>query len=246
MQSKVFYQTIGLVAITALSVQPAFAGPGGTIAKAAVNSFWGRVVLVLLVIFFLPLILWNMTREWLAIKRARSDLAYVAQHDQQFNWLKLKNRAKECVQRVHLGWQDGDLSDINAWMTSWYWQNQQSVFLNQWKAQGLVNVCKVKKINSVRPMYFSHTNENGVAHEGSDLVVLVTVKMQDYLEHKATGEIVEGCKKWKDVESVWTLTLTEGQWLVSDIEEGYESVSYANMRKFLPNIESTMKSSMNA
>lgn len=241
-----FYQVIGLFTLTLLSVQPAFAGPGGAIAKAAVDTFWGRVITGLIVVFFLPLILSFWLKETLAIRRARKDLAFVAKHDQQFNWLKLKSRAKECVQRVHLGWQDGDLSDISAWMTPWYWQNQQSVYLDQWKRQGHVNVCQVKKINSVKPIYFSHSNEDDIAHEGSQIVVLVDVKMQDYLKVEATDEIIEGDKKWKDVQSVWTLTMTDGQWLVSDIEEGHESYSYAGMRKLLPNIESTMMNNLNA
>jgi len=80
-----FYQVIGLFTLTLLSIQPAFAGPGGAIAKAAVDTFWGRVITGLIVIFFLPLILSFWLKETLAIRRARKDLAFVAKHDQMAN-----------------------------------------------------------------------------------------------------------------------------------------------------------------
>lgn len=236
----VFRYIVGATTVIALTLQPAFAGPGGKIASAAFETFWGRIILCLLVIFFLPLIVTILVQKNLATRRANKDLAYVAQHDKRFDWMNIKNRVKECFQRVHLGWQDGDLSDVSQWMTSWYWQNQQSVYLDQWKSQGLENVCRVKKINSMQPLLFIHRDQANTDHAHSKLVVSITAKMQDFLQEKATGKVVEGSKKWKSVETIWTFDFWDGQWFVSDIEESSYSHAYAKMRKNLPTIESTM------
>jgi len=229
-----------------LAIEPVLAGPGGRIASAAFQSFWGRVLLVILTLIFLPLILYTVLQEQLATRRARKDLQYVASRDPQFRWLDIKRRAKECFQRVHHGWQDGNLKDVTQWMTAWYWQNQQMVFLDRWESQGLVNVCEVKKIKNIRPLLFIHRNDDGKAHEGSTISLAIAANMQDYLKSKSTGEVVEGSKKWQDVETIWTLSFVDGEWLVADIEEAEESLAYAKMRKELPKIETTMVSQLGA
>ena len=55
---------------------PALAAPGGRIARAAFESFWGRVALVVLTIVFLPLIIISTMKERRAARRAQRDLAY--------------------------------------------------------------------------------------------------------------------------------------------------------------------------
>lgn len=57
MQTRRLYKLIGTFAILCLFVEPVFAGPGGRIASAVFESFWGRIILALLTLFFLPLIL---------------------------------------------------------------------------------------------------------------------------------------------------------------------------------------------
>lgn len=246
MGKQLLHSIVGIIVLTGLCIQPAIAGPGGRIAKAAYESFWGRIVLCLLVLFFLPLIVTILVQEKLATRRAKKDLAYIAQFDNRFSWLSIKNRAKECFHRVHLGWQDGDLSDVSQWMTSWYWQNQQSVYLDQWKRQGLENICNVKKITGMHPLLFLHSNKENTDHAESCIVVSITAKMQDYLKESATGKVVEGSKRWKEVETIWTFVFYEGEWIVSDIEEDSYSLAYAKMRKELPSIESTMGSKFDA
>ena len=74
--------TIGLVGF----VEPALAGPGGKIARAMFETFWGKVVLGLLTIFFLPLITYVIIREKIAERRARKFLSHMAQRDPLFDW----------------------------------------------------------------------------------------------------------------------------------------------------------------
>jgi len=245
MNKQIFYRLIGSAVVALLAVEPAMAGPGGQIARAAVDTFWGRIILGLLFIFFLPLILYILLREKLSERRARRDLAFMARHSAQFDWLKIQQRAKDCFLRVHSGWEKENLSQVSEWMTDWYWQNQQMVHLDRWKREGLVNVCKVKKITGIHPLLFVHRN-SGEEHEDSMIAILISANMQDYLQNRSTGKVVEGCKKFKEVETIWTFTLIDGSWMVSDIEEGSMSLAYAKQVKHLPDIESTIVSDLRA
>ncbi|MCP5160824.1 MAG: Tim44 domain-containing protein [Hahellaceae bacterium] len=228
-----------------LVVEPAFAGPGGKIASAVFESFWGKVVLGLLVIIFAPLIIYTLVKEKIAERRARRDLRFMAAYDAQFDWLAVQERVKDCFFRVHSGWEDENLAGVSDWMTSWYWQNQQSVHLNRWKKEGLINICNVKKIVGLKPLLFVHRNQ-GQEHENSMLVVSITARMQDYLKERASSRIVEGSKRFKEVETVWSFTFEQGSWKVSDIEDGSRSLDYANMVTELPAIESTVVSDLRA
>lgn len=226
-------------------VEPAIAGPGGKIARAAFESFWGRIALAVLMVLFAPLIAYIMLREKLAERRARRDLRFMAGYSPLFDWLQLQQRAKDCFFRVHSGWEDEDLSGVSHWMTDWYWQNQQLVHLEHWKNAGLKNICNVKKITAIKPLLFVHRNQ-GTEHEHSMAVLSITANMQDYLAKRVTGEVMEGSKKYKAVETIWSFTLQGGVWKVSDIEEGSMSLEYAKLTRELPPIESTVISELRA
>jgi hypothetical protein len=58
--------------------------------------------------------------------------------------------------------------------------------------------------------------------------------MEDYLEERATGRVVEGEKGYKDVESVWSFELQGGSWRVANIEEDSLTLVYAQMGNELP------------
>ncbi len=234
-----------ITVIALVAAEPALAGPGGKIARAVFESFWGKLALAVLTVIFLPLIIYVQVKEKRAERRARKDLQFMAAYGPQFDWLKIRQRIKDCFQRVHSGWEDEDLSGVADWMTDWYWQNQQLVYLEKWKQEGLRNVCKVKKINRIRPLLFAHRNGDK-GHEDSRLVVLIEAKMQDYLEDRATGKLVEGSRKFKDVGTVWTFTLHGGQWKVDDIEEDNTVLAYIDMARDLPDIESTLVSELEA
>ena len=235
---------LSVVAVATIS-EPALAGPGGKIARAVFESFWGKVLLGVLVIIFLPLIIYVLIKEKLAERRTKKDLRFMAGYSPLFEWLKIRERAKDCFLRVHSGWENEDLSGVSAWMTDWYWQNQQQVYLNKWKDNGLVNICSVQKIIGIKPLLFVHRNQ-GAEHEGSLVVVSIEAHMQDYLEERNTGDVVEGSKNFKDVETVWSFTLENGQWKVSDIEESDMTLAYAKEVAGLPRIETTVVSDLRA
>lgn len=221
------------------AAEPALAGPGGKIAAAVATTFWGKLFLGLLTILFLPLIIYVLIREKLSERRARKDLRFMAGYSATFEWLKIMERAKDCFYRVHSSWEQEDLSQVSAWMTDWYWQNQQIVHLNRWQREGLVNICQVEKITNIKPLLFVHRNR-GEEHENSMVVLSINAKMKDYLQNKASGALVEGDKSVKEVETIWSFTLEAGQWKVSDIEEGSMSLAYAKMVGELPPIETTL------
>lgn len=233
------------VFLTVLLIEPAMAGPGGKIASAAFETFWGRVALGILTIVFLPLIAYIMLREKFSERRARKDLRFMAGYSPLFEWLKLQERAKDCFFRVHSGWGKEDLSGVSGWMTDWYWQNQQMVHLDRWKEAGLVNICDVRKITAIKPLLFVHRNQ-GEEHEDSMVIISIEANMKDYLQERTTGKIVEGSKRYKEVETVWSFTLEAGVWKVSDIEEASMSLAYARMVKDLPAIETTVISELRA
>ncbi|MBT5235529.1 MAG: hypothetical protein HOM18_09565 [Candidatus Marinimicrobia bacterium] len=143
---------------------------------------------------------------------------------------------------MHKGWADENLSDVSQWMTDWYWQNQQQVYLEQWKKQGVRNVCNVKKLTSIKPILLQHKNHDQ-KHESSKLVVSITAKMNDYLEDINTGKVVEGNKKYKPVTTIWIFILEDEQWKVSAIEESETLMNFVKTSKDMPAIESTVSRS---
>jgi hypothetical protein len=245
MKRSAFYSLVTVVLLGLFIAEPALAGPGGKIASAMFETFWGKMALAGLTIIFLPLIIWVMVREKLSERRARKDLRFMAGYSPIFEWLKIQERVKDCFYRVHSGWEKEELSDVSGWMTDWYWQNQQMVHLDKWKREGLVNICDVKKITDIKPLLFVHRNHSA-RHEDSMLVVSVTANMKDYLQERDSGKVVEGSKRYKEVETVWSFTLEEGQWKVSDIDEGSMSLAYAKLVKDLPRIEDTVVADLRA
>jgi len=207
---------------------PAFAAPGGKIASAMFRTVPGKIVLALLVIIFLPLIVYVQITEAIAMRRTLRDLRQLAATDDTFDWLRLKERVTESFNRVHAAWRKEDMHEASAWMTDWYWQNQQLAHLDRWEEEGLVNHCRVKRIRNIRPLFVQYRTENGTP-EGSRLVVAIAADMEDYLAERATGKVVEGKKGYTEVEAMWTFTFERGRWLVANIEEGSLSLQYAKL-----------------
>lgn len=228
-----------------LIAEPALAGPGGRIARAAFETFWGRVALAILTIIFLPLIIVITFQEKIAERRARKDMRFMAGYSPLFEWLNIRNRAKDCFLRVHSGWRKEDLTQVTNWMTDWYWQNQQMVYLDKWKEEGLINICDVKRITKITPLLFMHKN-NGAEHEGSMVALSIDAEMKDLLQERQSGKIVQGSERYKIVNTIWSFTIENGLWKVSDIDEGSMSLEYAKLRKELPKIETTITTSLTA
>lgn len=215
-----------IVVLWLVIIEPAFAGPGGKIARVMFETFWGKIVLAVLVIILLPFILYVTIKEKIGERRARKDLRIMAKYDRNFEWMNIIQRASDCFYRVHAAWKKEDVSEAAEFMTSWYWQNQQMVFLDRWEREGLVNHCTVKRISGIKPLLFVHRSDNA-PHDGSLLAISITATMQDYLAERGTGKVVEGSKKFKPVETIWSFTLLEGKWKVSGIEEGDMALVYA-------------------
>lgn len=234
MRNKIFY-----IFVYFLLFYPtfAFAGPGGKIARAVAETFWGKVIVVGITIFFLPLIIYMLLKEHRAKKRVINDLKVLARVSPDFDWIKLRKRIQDCFYRVHAAWEKSDVSAAHEWMTEWYWQNQQMVYLDRWERDGLVNICEVDKINYIKPIMFAFRGDNKKPGEGSELAVLIEAKMKDYLERTSDGKVVEGSRKKKDVERVWSFTYEDGKWVVSNIDEGFNSLEYIEMMKTVPKIE---------
>ncbi len=219
----------------------AFAGPGGRIARAVAETFWGKVILIGLVIFFLPLIIYVLLKEYRAKKRVLRDLQIVARASPDFDWIKLRKRIQDCFYRVHAAWEKSDVSEAADWMTEWYWQNQQMVYLDRWERDGLENICQVEGIGSMKPIMFTFRGDEGTPGEGSELAVLISARMKDYLERKSDGKLVEGSRKKKEVERIWCFTYERGKWVVSNIEESSRSLEYIELMKAVPKIEEALE-----
>lgn len=221
---------------------PAFvsAGPGGKIAKAVSETFWGKVILIAMAIFFSPLIIYVLLKEHRAKKRVLADLQIVARVSPDFDWIKVRKRIQDCFYRVHSAWEKSDVSEASEWMTDWYWQNQQMVYLDRWERKGLVNICEVEAIGSIKPIMFSFRGDKGCPGEGSELAVLICARMKDYLANKSDGKLIEGDRKRKEVERVWSFTYEGSKWVVSNIEEGSNSLEYIEMMKTVPKIEEAL------
>jgi hypothetical protein len=229
-----------IMLVSLVFMADAYAGPGGGIASSIFKSRIGQIILVILIIIFLPLIIYAMIKDAQMRKRAYKDLGYLSTGASQFDWLSLKEKTMDCFTRIHQAWQSENVEPVSHLMTPWYWQNQQQVYLNEWAAKGLRNECEVKKIKSVEPLLVVHRNENGIAHDGTRVVVTVTAYMKDCLIEKATGKIVKGDNLFGDVTTYWTMLWEKGEWRVSLIESNSEASQYSQLLKTLPAIQETM------
>lgn len=229
----------------AFASDPALAAPGGKIARTVFESTWGRVVMVLLVIVFLPLIVLSIAKERRAVRRAERDLAFLSTLAPAFRWLELRERALACFQRVHTAWRREDVREAAEFMTDWYWQNQQLVILDRWAAEGLVNHCDVKSVGALRPILVRVAGAQP-DFEGSKVVLAISAEMQDYLARRDGGEIVEGSTKYKSVESLWTFELAGDRWKVSNIEDSAMLDEYLRMLSTLPRAEDAVRGAQRA
>lgn len=211
------------------------AGPPRLSVVSAVRShYWGILFLIS------PSVLRVFVSERLASKRARRDLAFVAQRSQHFTLMRLQSRLIACIERAGAGWHDADASDALLWLTPWYWHKREREDLRIQAGLGLRRVSQSRKIRVVRPLVFIHRNDSQQAHENSRVVFKVRAHTREYAESLSTGTVMEGSKTWKQSESLWTLTFNKGMWRVSSVEKATRSLDYAMLRRELPPIEDTL------
>ena len=231
-------QLVVLILIT--SVIQLLASPGGKIIKEIFDSPLGKIILILLVIIFLPLIIYSQAKEFIGIRKTRKDLKELSRiNPDYFDEISLRNRMTDIFTRVHKAWSNEDLDECKEFMSNWYWQNQQVVYLDKWKEENIENICNVKRVNSIAPLHLRiNESEN---YEGSRIMMKIEANMEDYLRDKSTKKIVEGKVGYKDVETVWTISLNEGNWKVDNIEQSEMTLRYAKMENILPTVNTTTR-----
>ncbi len=210
--------------------EPALAGPGGLI-KQATNTFWGKMVLLGLVLFFLPLIILNLFKRARLVKKTRQALRELSRQAPHFEWMRLKERISEVFLWVHEAWDQKKMEVSEDFMTSWYMQNQQ-IILDKWERDGLENIVSDVRLKKITPIYVACDPRD----ESNDrIVVEINAEMRDYLVDQS-GKVVTGDKTLGEVTTVWSFVRDEGKWLLSMIEEQETVGSYLEEPDMVPEV----------
>ena len=101
-----------LVIVLLFSIEPAYAGPGGAIAKGLFKSFWGKILLGALVVILFPLILYVYFTEKIAIAKNKKILQKLSVSNKNFNWLQLEKEFMHIVRRVYVAWENENMSEV--------------------------------------------------------------------------------------------------------------------------------------
>jgi hypothetical protein len=220
-----------LLAVILIAVMPADAAPGGVI-KAAAKNIWVQIGFGALTVLFLPLIIWWSAKRWKHIQTTKKALQALAVHHGQYHWLTLRDRTADIFQWVWTAWTDQKMSQASNFMTHWYWQNQQLI-LDRWAKQGLTNVCEMKKIVNITPIFVQHVQSETA--EGSRVVMEINAKVIDYLQD-SSGNVVEGDKKVDELTTIWTLMWDGGAWRLSMIEDEACDINYIGVPNEVPTL----------
>ena len=62
--SKKEWLVVLTLIIICFTIDPIYAGPGGAVAKAFFRTWWGKLILILLTVIFLPLIVYMRLIEY--------------------------------------------------------------------------------------------------------------------------------------------------------------------------------------
>jgi hypothetical protein len=213
-------------------VDPVYAGPGGYIAKGLFKSFWGKLLLAALTIILLPLLLYIRLVEWRKERKIKKILQQISLKHKEFGWLHLNKEFSNIIRRVYNAWSNEDMKEVQGYVNHWYWQNQQIVYLNQWKRENVKNVSRLKELTKIRPLYLELTDAPNF--EGTRIAIAINIEAEDYLKDLETGKIVQGKEGIHDLEYLWFLEYTEGKWLLDDIQEGSLSLQIAKTKDVIP------------
>lgn len=213
-------------------VDPIYAGPGGYIAKGLFKTWWGKIFIIAVAIIFLPLIIYVRLVEYRKAQKIKKVLNQLALQHKEFSWLQLEKEFSNIIRRVYNAWTNEDMGEVKNYVNNWYWQNQQLVYLDQWKRENLKNVSRLKELKRIRPLYLElSSNEN---FEGTRIAIAIDIDAEDYLKDIETNKIIQGKAGYQDLEYVWFLEYTEGKWLLDDIQEGSLSLQFAKMKDVIP------------
>lgn len=221
-----------VVLITLFYIDPIYAGPGGFIAKGLFKSFWGKILLALLFVVLFPLILYVKIVESIKERKNKKILQKISIKNKAFNWLQLEKEFSNSIRRVYNAWSNEDMGEVREYVNHWYWQNQQAVFIEQWKRDNLKNVSRLQKLEKIRPLYLELTDDPDF--EGSRIAVAIDVEAEDYLKERDSGKIVQGKSGVQSLDYIWFFEYTEGKWLLDDIREGSLSLQFAKLENSIP------------
>jgi len=213
-------------------IDPIYAGPGGAIAKGLFKTWWGKILMLIVFIILFPFIVYIKTIEFFKVKKTKKQLVQVGLKNKDFSWLNLEKNFSNIITRVYSAWGNEDMSEVKEYVNHWYWQNQQSVHLDKWKSNNLKNICNLKKLKKIRPLYLELTNNN--AYEGSKVVISISGTIEDYLINKDTQKVIEGKRGFQDECHIWVMEYTEGKWLLDDIKDDSHSLAFAKMKNLIP------------
>ncbi|GAA4962032.1 hypothetical protein [Algibacter aquimarinus] len=226
---------ITLVFVLFLFIDPVYAGPGGTVAKALFKTWWGKLLMSVLVIIFLPVVFYVRIIEFIAVRKAKKQLARLALKNKDFSWLNIQKNVSNVFSRVYLAWGNENMKEVSEYVNHWYWQNQQLVHLDRWKKENLLNVCKLQNISSIKPMYLEISDNDNF--EGSKIAFEITANIEDYLIKRDTRRVVQGKKGFSDESKIWIMEYTDGKWLLDDIRDEEFSLSFAKMENVVPALD---------
>lgn len=204
----------------------AVAGVGGIFVKAVRTSFWLQALLAVAAAILLPLFLYVLVREGLAVHRTKRDMAALAVEYPYFDWPLLKARIQDAVVDIYHVWGTGDLSPVAEYMTPDYLESQQDM-LDRWKEEGKRNVVTLHSRAKVKPL----TVDVGEDDVLPAVWVMVVVDLVDYMEEIGTGRVLKGKKKKKkDFEAVWMFAYDGEAWRLGSIEDGMNSLEVASRK----------------
>src|SRR5690606_27971185 len=93
-----------LIVVIVLLPDSAMAAPGGAIAKGLFKTWWGKLIMFVIAIIFLPLIIYVRTREFFAVRKNKNILTKLGHINKDFQWLNLRKNISNVYTRVHIAW----------------------------------------------------------------------------------------------------------------------------------------------
>ncbi|MHA7059689.1 Tim44 domain-containing protein [Aquimarina sp. M1] len=221
-----------LIGFMCFIIDPVYAGPGGMIAKGLFKTWWGKVLMLVLVLVLLPIIIYIKSVEYLKERKTKKQLTQISLKNRDFSWVHLEKIFSNIITRVYTAWANENMAEVKEYVNHWYWQNQQAIHLDQWKSNNLKNICNLQKINNIRPLYVELTNTND--YEGSKVAISFSGDIEDYLINKETQKVVKGKRGYQSETHIWIMEYSQGKWLLDDIRDGSLSLAFAKMENVIP------------
>lgn len=208
----------------------ALAGPGGEVAEFFFKTRVGQIIGLILAIIFIPLIVYVWVREKIGVARTRKDLEGLAQRYPWFTWSRIEARVRKALPVLYTEWGKGRLEKSASFMTPVCFDSNNDI-LERWSEEGKRNVTRLKKLKKVRPLWCRTEDEESY----SIMAIGITVDLEDYLMNLTTKKVLKGSKgKVKaDHEVIWMMVDVEGEWFLHTIEEGSNSLSFAQQKNML-------------